>query len=194
MPWEKHFDIDETLDKAMGLFWARGYEATSVQALVGHMGINRGSLYDTFGDKRALFLATLRRYDEQSRRARLQALEQNPSPTGAIEALFSGWIDTALTDPDRSGCFLTNTALELAVHDREIGDLVARSQQETEAFFLRLVEKGQAAGEIAAALDAPRAARALLAALIGLLVLARSRSEPALLESIADAAVASLRP
>ena len=178
----------------MGHLRARGYETTSVQALVRRMGINRGSLYDTFGDKRALFLAALRRYDEQSRCARLQGLEQNPSPTGAIEALFSGWIDTALTDPDRSGCFLTNTALELAVHDREIGGLVARGQQETEAFFLGLVKKGQAAGEIAAVLDAPRAARALLAALVDVLVLARSRPEPALLESIAHGAVASLRP
>ena len=193
MPWEKRFDIDETLDKAMRLFWSRGYEATSMQALVRSMGINRGSLYDTFGDKRQLFLATLRRYDERSRRARLRALEQLHGPTDAIETLFAGWIDTALEDPKRSGCFLTNTALELAVHDREIGDLVARSQKETESFFRRLIEKGQSDGTIPLSIDAPQTARALLAALIGLLVLARSRPDATLLRSISTAALTLLR-
>jgi len=193
MPWEKRFDIDETLDKAMRLFWSRGYEATSMQALVRSMGINRGSLYDTFGDKRQLFLATLRRYDERSRRARLRALEQLHGPTDAIETLFAGWIDTALEDPERSGCFLTNTALELAVHDREIGDLVARSQKETESFFRRLIEKGQSDGTIPLSIDAPQTARALLAALIGLLVLARSRPDATLLRSISTAALTLLR-
>jgi TetR/AcrR family transcriptional repressor of nem operon len=192
MPWEKRFDIDETLEKAMRVFWARGYEATSMQALVQAMGINRGSLYDTFGGKRQLFLAALHRYDERNRRARLEALERGGSPRGAIEALFRGWIDAALEDAERSGCFLTNTALELAVHDREVGDLVARSQQETESFFMRLVERGQSEGEIPLSVDAPATARALLAALIGLLVLARSRPDAALLQSIADSAMASL--
>jgi TetR/AcrR family transcriptional repressor of nem operon len=192
MPWEKRFDIDETLEKTMRVFWARGYEATSMQALVQAMGINRGSLYDTFGGKRQLFLAALHRYDERNRRARLEALERGGSPRGAIEALFRGWIDAALEDAERSGCFLTNTALELAVHDREVGDLVARSQQETESFFMRLVERGQSEGEIPLSVDAPATARALLAALIGLLVLARSRPDAALLQSIADSAMASL--
>jgi TetR/AcrR family transcriptional repressor of nem operon len=192
MPWEKRFDIDGTLDKAMRLFWTRGYEATSVRALVDAMGINRGSLYDTFGGKRELFLATLRRYDEHNRRARLRTVERDHSPKGAIEALFAGWIDIVREDPERSGCFLTNTALELAVHDREVGNLVARSQQETEAFFLRVIETGQTAGEIPLSMDAPRTARTLLAALIGLLVLARSRPDAGVLQSIADGALAML--
>ena len=193
MPWEKSFDIDETLDKAMGLFWARGYEATSMQALVGAMGVNRGSLYDTFGDKRRLFLAALRRYDEQKRQLRLRSLEQTHSPKEAVEALFSGWTTIALEDPTRSGCFLTNTALELAVHTQEVSELVDRSQRETEAFFLRLIAKGQSDGSIPTSIDGPRTAAALLATLIGLLVLARSRPEAALLRSISDSAVALLR-
>lgn len=192
MPWEKRFDIDETLDKAMRLFWRRGYGATSMQALVRGMGINRGSLYDTFGGKRELFLAALRRYDERHRRVRLRALEQGYRPKAAIAALFSGWIDIALEDPERNGCFLTNTALELAVHDQQVGELVARSQQETEDFFLRLIEKGQPAGEFSPSVNAPQASRALLAALVGLLVLARTRPDPVLLRSISDAAMVSL--
>ena len=60
----KQFDRDEALERAMAVFWRRGYEGTSVRDLVEHMGINRGSLYDTFGDKRTLFLAAVDRYLE----------------------------------------------------------------------------------------------------------------------------------
>ncbi len=192
MPWDKRFDVSATLDKAMRLFWSQGYDGTSMQALIDEMGINRGSLYDTYGEKRALFIAALRRYDVQFRRTHLASLERTHSPRGAIEALFRGWIDLGLKDPGRNGCFLTNTALELAAHDSEIGEIVATSQKETEAFFRRLIRKGQASGEIPRAVDPAKTARGLLAALIGLLVLVRSRPERALLESIAETALASL--
>lgn len=160
--------------------------------LVYHMQINRGSLYDTYGDKRSLFLAALRRYDEQWRQSRLSALTQSHPPVEAIRRLFQDWIEHALNDPDHSGCFLTNTALELAAHDREIGKIVAASQRGIEAFFRQLIETAQLRGEVPARVDASRAAQSLLAALIGLLVLARSRPERALLESIAAQALAGL--
>ncbi len=192
MPWTKKFDIDETLDKAMRRFWSHGYEATSMQDLVRHMRINRGSLYDTFGDKRSLFIASLHRYDDRWRQARLTALAQAYAPVEAIHRLFQDWIEHALNDPDQSGCFLTNTALELAAHDREIGEIVAASQRGIEAFFHQLIEQGQASGDIPADINTSHAAQLLLAALIGLLVLARSRPERTLLESIAAQALAVL--
>ena len=148
MPWEKSFDINHALDKATRLFWSRGYDATSMQALVDQMGINRGSLYDTYGDKRSLFIAALRRYDHQFRRNRLAELERKHTPKAAIEALFKGWIKIALDDPGRSGCFLTNTAHEVAAHDAEIGAIVATSQRDTEKIFVRLIRHGQVSGEI----------------------------------------------
>ncbi len=119
-------------------------------------------------------------------------MEQSYTPKEAIHRLFRDWIEHALNDPDHSGCFLTNTALELAAHDREVGDIVAESQRGIEAFFHQLIEKGQSSGEMAADIDAGRAAQLLLAALIGLLVLARSRPERGLLEAIAAQALAGL--
>jgi len=77
MPWTKNFDVDRTLDKAMRLFWAHGYEATSMQDLVDGMGINRGSIYSTYGDKRQLFLAALNRYDVECRKSLLESLDQH---------------------------------------------------------------------------------------------------------------------
>lgn len=190
MPWIKNFDVDETLDKAMRLFWARGYEATSMQDLVNGMGINRGSIYSTYGDKRKLFIATLNRYDVECRKTQLEALEKQHSPKAAINALFQSWIDRVMSDGGNSGCFLTNTALELAAHDKEVGTLVANSQCEIESFFRRMVLGGQQAGEISTSLSPEKTAQSLLAALVGLLVLSRSRPEPELLKSVADGAMA----
>lgn len=192
MPWVKTFDVEQALDKAMQVFWLHGYEATSVQDLLDAMGINRGSMYDTFGDKRSLFIAALQRYDSMYRRSQLAAIERGYTPKAGIKALFDGWIDTVLKDASRRGCFLTNTALGLAAHDPEIGAMVAASQKDIEAFFCRLVRRGQSAGEIPRNRDPARQSRSLLAALIGLLVLGRNRPEPALMHSIVGGAMASL--
>ena len=190
MPWVKNFDVEETLDKAMHLFWARGYEATSMDDLVKGMGINRGSIYSTYGDKRKLFIAALNRYDVKCRKAQLTALEHENSPKAAINALFYGWIDRAMADPDNSGCLLTNTALELASHHEDIGEIVADSQRDIEKFFRRMIKRGQRSGEISPTLSATKTAQSLLAALIGLLVLSRSRPDRNLLKSVADGAMA----
>lgn len=192
MPWEKNFDVPQTLNKAMRVFWSRGYEATSIQDLVDEMGINRGSMYSTFGDKRSLFIAALRMYDSEYRRAQLFAIERKHRGKAGIRALFDGWIETVMNDPEHGGCFLTNTALELATHDPEIGALVAQSQADIEDFFRRLIRQGQELGEIPAQRDVNELARTLLAMLVGLLVLGRSRPEPALLHSISEGAIAAL--
>lgn len=189
MPWHKQFDVDATLDVAMEAFWDRGFEATSMQNVVDCTGVNRASLYATYGDKHTLFLAALRRYAAGVGRQIAEIEERVPPGPAAIEALFRLF---AHDDPcgrgrrkaGRRGCFLTNTALELAPHDREAGRVVARGQEQMEAFFVRMVEAGQAAGTIPQPLDARAAARGLLASLIGLVVLARSRPDSELLETV----------
>jgi TetR/AcrR family transcriptional repressor of nem operon len=192
MPWEKQFDIDEVLDKAMQAFWSRGYEATSMQALVERTGINRGSLYSTYRDKHALFLAALRKFTEEIHHKRLADLESRYAPREAIRQLFLAYISQASEKGSNCGCFLTNTALELAAHDREARRIVVEAQKKTEEWFARMIRKGKAEGGIAPNVKPAEAASALLASLIGLSVLMRSRPEPALLQSIADDAVRRL--
>ncbi len=190
MPWEKQFDTDEALAKAMDAFWARGYEATSVQDLVACMGINRGSLYATFGDKRQLFIQALRRYDAQHREAWVAALEKRRSPRRAILGAFEGAISAVLKTGSRDGCLLVNTALELSPHDEEIAGIVGHGLAEMEAFFRAKIEEGQAMGEVPARVAPTETARALLGLFIGLRVLSRSRPEAPLLRSIAKQAEA----
>ncbi len=192
MPALKQFDVDVALSRAMNAFWARGYEATSVQHLVGAMGINRGSLYATFGDKRRLFLAALRKYDREHREGGLSALAADNGPRAAILAAFEGAIE-ATAGGNRDGCLLVNSALELSPHDPEVAAVVAEGLRETEAFFRDRIEAGQAQGEIPAELAAQDTARALLGLFVGLRVLSRGRPEPPLLRALADQAGALLQ-
>src|SRR3990172_8886355 len=189
MPWEKQFDVDEVLDKAMQAFWRRGYEATSMQDLVERTGINRGSLYSTYRDKHALFLAALRKYAETVHHRRLADVEARYGPREAIRQSFLAFTRQLSEKGGRRGCFLTNTALELAAHDPEAGRIVAEAQKETEAWFARMIEKGKAVGEISPQVKPAQAAQGLLALLIGLSVLNRSRPERALLQAIVDDAI-----
>lgn len=191
MPWEKQFDVEEVLDKAMHVFWNRGYEATSMQDLVNRTGINRGSLYATFRDKHSLFLAALLRYAETIHHRRLVHLQCAYGPREAIRQAFLAFIPQGAEAGNR-GCFLTNTALELAAHDPEAGRIVARAQKQTEAWFARMIRKGKAAGEISPHVQPREAASALLASLIGLSVLVRSRPERALVQSVVDSNIQRL--
>jgi TetR/AcrR family transcriptional repressor of nem operon len=193
MPWEKQFDEHQVLDKAMQAFMVRGFEATSIQDLVDSMGLNRGSIYATFGDKRSLFLKALAHYEMHHRQAWFAALRRRPTPRGAILSVFEGAMEAALSDRGRSGCFLVNSAIELSLHDDDIAEAVAEGLTCTETSFRELIAEGQRIGEIRADIDPRRTARVLLGLLVGLRVLARGRPERPLLGALADQAAALLR-
>jgi len=184
MPWEKQFDVKETLTKAMEAFWSRGFVATSMQDLVDTMGINRASIYSTYGDKRALFMQSLNHYDETYRCALLNQIRIENTPRNAIMALFEGVVHETLMNGNRTGCLLVNTALELAPPDEEIAGVVARALEETEDFFEGLVERAQELGEVSASVDPVETARGLLNLLLALRVLSRSRPEEAALRAV----------
>lgn len=172
MPWEKRYDDSEVLERAMHAFWAHGYEATSVSDLVQATGLNRGSLYSAFSDKRDLFIAALRHYDRTERSAFLDRLSRDNGPREAIVAAFAA---AASTRPDApAGCLLVNTALEVAPHDPTVRRLVNAALAEVEAFFHERIAEGRASGEIPATTDAAATAQALLGLFLGLRVLARS--------------------
>lgn len=191
MPQEKQFNKQEALGRALDAFWSRGFEATSMQNLVDCMGINRGSLYATFGDKRALFVAALASYDE-GRRQMLAEFEKRYEPRDAIRNVFLAFTRDLVEDGGNKGCFITNTALELAPHDDEVRKLVSAAQEDVEQFFVRMIRKGKASGAIGDHVRPSDAARGLLASLLGLLVLTRSRPEKALLRNIVDEAMRRL--
>lgn len=192
MPWEKSFDEEDVLEKAMQVFWAKGFDSTSISDLLAGTGINRGSLYNAFGGKQALFEKVLLKYDRDKRRALLAELEAMDDPRKAIYAFFDKIVDETLTDTQRKGCFLINTASEIANLDEHLADIITNGLREIEAFFRRSIEVGQARSEIDKHLDPEATAKSLMAFLVAIRVLGRGAfSEEALL-TIANSAKQSI--
>lgn len=185
----KEFDEAKAIDGAVDCFWARGYEATSVRDLAEHMGIGGASLYNAYGGKRALFVKALERYADRSSRERIARLEASGRPKQAIETFLAEIIEKSLNDRARKGCLLVNSALDVAPHDAEIGKVVAGYLDEIRAFFQRNIEAGRRAGQMPRSLDAVAASAHLLGVLLGIRVLARTRPDRTLLESIARPAL-----
>ncbi len=188
----RSFDEDAALDAATGLFWRQGYAATSVRELGVAMGLGLPSLYNAFGDKHALFTRCLDRYLDGSMRARIRGLEGAPAPWAAIATFLEEIVSRSLADP--RGCFLVNSALEVAPHDAEVRAMIAARLNELEGFFRRTVQAGQADGSIARQHPAEDLARLLVMSIMGLRVLARLRPEAELLRGAARQALAALGP
>ena len=188
----KEFDEDKAIDGAVDCFWVRGYEATSVRDLADHMGIGGASLYNAYGGKRALFVAALERYANRSSRERIARLEATGRPKQAIEAFLAEIIERSLKDRARRGCLLVNSALDVAPHDAEIGKVVAGYLEEIRAFFQRNIESCRRAGQVPRTIDAEGVSAHLLGVLLGIRVLARTRPDRALLESVVRPALSLL--
>lgn len=192
MPRKKEFDEFEVLQRAMEIFWLKGYEATSVQDLVEQMGINRGSLYGTFSDKRALFLAAIQYYDQTVVTSVVQILHSPGSARRAIVDYIRGVAERAAENTDREGCFLTNAAVEVAPKDKEAEERLAASLQRIEAAFYDALVAARAKGEIRTRRDLRDLARFLTSSIQGIRVMARVNRDRRSLMAIADIIIASL--
>jgi len=190
MPRTKEFGTEEALDAAMQLFWRKGYAATSLRDLLDGMGIGYGSFYNAFGDKHALFLASLDRFREL-RTSWIDGVLEN-SGLGGIEEVFRRTVDGLVGFEPRRGCLLANTAVELGPHDAEVAAKISRYVRHTEAVFERALIRAQEAGEIPADRDPRALARFLVNALHGLRVLARAGTARAVLEDAVRVALDGL--
>jgi TetR/AcrR family transcriptional regulator, transcriptional repressor for nem operon len=193
MPWEKSFDEDEIVGKAMNVFWEKGFEPASLADLIAGTGITRGSIYNAFGGKEQLFVKALQKYDKDNRRALLSELEAIDDPVRAIAVLFDGIVSDTVADPGKKGCFLVNTASDLATHGDEVNNLVRTGMREFQAFFRRSIEVGQARRQINSTLDPEATAKGLMAMVVAIRVLGRGIFDEASLKTIAAQAQRLLR-
>lgn len=180
----KAFEEQDVLEKAMRLFWEQGYEKTSMQDLVEHMGIHRRSLYDTFGDKHQLFLKSMELYGKQIYAAIVQEVKQASTAREGIHAIFRFVIERSEDRPP--GCMLVNTAVELGIRDEQADGMANEGFMRTEELFVELIRKGQETGEFSRSLEANETAEGLHNALIGLRVLARTTTNKEKMYRIAD--------
>jgi len=187
----KSFDPTRALDRALQLFWCRGYSATSLHDLLAHMGISRQSLYDTFGDKHKLFLAALDRYCAVHSQLPLRPLMEDGPVCDALRIVLRELVKEA-ADGETRGCFLVNAAIECAPHDQDIAAKVAAGVGATEDVFAEVIRHGQRNGEIAREHDPVVLARYLVTMMQGLRVQTKALSDPSTLYPVIDLTLATL--
>ncbi len=188
----REFERDQVVDRAVEVFWRNGFEATSIRDLVEATGLNRGSLYNTFGDKAGLFEAALERYMATAPTQHVVAAAETGPPRQVIEEFFARLVELGASDPERRGCLMTNTAAEMAARDKDVAARLAAAFQGLEDALFRLIERGQETGEIAPWRDPRALARFLVAAAQGLRITAKINRNRAALANIAETTLASL--
>lgn len=188
----KAFDRTVALERAKDLFWCKGYEAASIQELTEAMGIGRGSLYETYRSKHALFLEALRLSREQNRLDAGRLLDEECAPRDIIVGIFARVVDDAVDDPGRRGCMIVNAITELAAHDRLVEVEAREAVEHVETGLTWLVEEGQRRGEFRLDLDPLTTARFLANSINGMRVTGKARPDRAALEGVASLALSVL--
>ncbi|WP_172383627.1 TetR/AcrR family transcriptional regulator [Streptomyces sp. MNP-20] len=189
----KEFDPDVALRSALDLFWSRGYEATSMADLVAHLGIGRASIYATFGNKHELYLKALDRYAETREPELLDALScPGPALPGVRNLVRRFAAEAAAADRRHTGCFITNTAAELAPHDEAADRRVERNWEGLETLLRSALTRAQAQGELPEGRDPRALARMLLVLLQGIRVVGKVSGGPERVRDAAEQALALL--
>jgi len=189
----KIFNEEDVIDKAVKVFWAKGYEATSMQDLVNAMGIQRGSLYATFGSKQQLFLKSLNRYSVTVVKNLLEILNSKPSAIESIELFFAQLVEHLLTAGELRSCLVTNSAIERGLNDNETKQLVLQLLQALENGFYNSLLRAKDNAEISTEIDLKQLASYLTSSMQGLLVMGKVCSERSVLEGINQVTLSVLK-
>lgn len=184
MPRSPTFDRDAKIEQAMQLFWEKGYEATSVQDLVDHLGLNRSSLYNAFGGKHDLYLEALDQYRREDIEWLRRQLQEAPTALQGIRQAFVAVAERATESC--CGCFTTNAAVECAPRDVSTQERTRESFEEMRSLFRVAVERAQEEGAIDASRDAEALGRHLTNAYNGIHLTAKTEPPDEVVQDIVD--------
>jgi TetR/AcrR family transcriptional repressor of nem operon len=185
------FDRQEALEKAMGLFWRNGYEATGLTHLTTEMGIGRQSLYNAFGDKHSLFIEAMKHYASRNGQPLIDILRAPGSGVNNIRQALEAVV-SLMTSGDCCGCLVTNSIVELAPHDEEVAEVVRSALNRVEKAFKDAVDLAIESGEISADTDARAMARFLNNTLHGMVVMGKASASKAALKDVVKIALSKL--
>ena len=173
MPRVKLFCEDEVLQKSIDLFWEKGYNNTSIQDLVDYLGINRGSLYDTFGGKRELFDKAFKKYLANNNNGLFAFFEAQESVKKGFEKFFEIPLNAAICTNGIRGCFAVNTITEMLPEDKLLQEILVKNKAIIENAFYQFLKIGVAKGEIKKSKDLKKITSFLYSLLNGILVTAK---------------------
>jgi TetR/AcrR family transcriptional regulator, transcriptional repressor for nem operon len=186
----REFDTEQALDRAMDLFWRRGYAATSLQDLLSELSIGSGSLYAAFGSKDKLYARALERYCSGHAGGLVELLDSADNVRSAVRKALTQMVEADLEDPDR-GCLLVNAATERG-DDPETADRVQTTLRLVESALAAALEKAKARGELSADKNPVELARFLTTFVQGLRVVGRARIGRPFVEDAVETALRSL--
>lgn len=194
MPRPKEFVPEEAIEKAMHVFWHKGYEAASMEELLDAMEINRGSLYATFGSKRDLFLKAMDHYcGEGGVGGRFSILLQPGPALPLIHRFVDAIVDFVLSDPLRRGCLITNTVMELAPHEKNIGKRLSKRFHLLEDAFFELLTRAKREGDLTKDKDPRALARVLVTMMQGMIVMIKAGTPADVVKQTAKTALLVLK-
>lgn len=174
MPRTREFDVNETLDKAMHLFWEKGYVETSVRDLVKCTGVAHAGLYSAFGDKEGLFKAAVRKYCLKIANEMFGVLDRSNAGRAEIEHVFELILQMNRDGRLRNGCMLVNTAIEFSETDEELKNMVLDNFNKLVIALSRVLTHAVAAGEVRDDLPVKRTAISMATTIHGLAALSRA--------------------
>jgi TetR/AcrR family transcriptional regulator, transcriptional repressor for nem operon len=189
MSRKKAFDPERALAKAMAVFWRLGYDSASTETLMKAMGIARQSLYDTFGDKRALYLKALAYYRDKTNGDMQRLMETTPSVKESFGKLLFGLAAETRSQHER-GCLLLSANLQRDTRDVVVADFLRDNQARVEAIFVTALRRAQGLGELSGAHDAAALAHFFVVTIQGMRASARLKSDRHALEQVARVALA----
>ena len=192
MPRTKQFNEQEVLNRAMELFWEKGFHATSMQDLVSHLGINRASLYDTFGGKEALFDSAFAHYRTTSGEKIQEIFHTSATIKEGFQRLFEMAIEEAANDPGRKGCFVVNTTTEMIPGNEKIHQTLIANKENAENLFAGYVQKGINNGELSPSINPQEIGLMLFALYNGIRVVAKVDSDAEKLRKVVNSGLSVL--
>jgi len=184
MPRTEDFNRVQVLDKAKNAFWMKGYNGTSIQDLVDATGLNRSSIYNSFGSKMEFYQESLKHYQNESSSIFDKAKKQERTAIETIGLIFVYVLEDILGDSERKGCMLINCHTEMGNQDAQLNALFSANQERLVSIFEELVNQGQEDGSIRKSEKSDLLAYYLVNAFQGFRITGMNMTDPKVLKSI----------
>ena len=178
----------------MRLFWRKGYAATSVEDLIETLHLSRSSLYDTFGDKRTLFLEALKLYSERVINGMARTLNESPSPIAGIQKVFDELIAGAGSETGALGCFMVNSVAELVPYDPDVTEIATTYTDSLQRLLTKVLTEARSQNIVTKVQTPEQLAAYVFNMIQGMRVLIKSGATREQVQAISDITLKSLQP
>jgi TetR/AcrR family transcriptional repressor of nem operon len=186
----KDFDEQEIIKKAVGLFWQKGYNGTSMQDLIDGLGIGRSSIYHAFGDKHTLYLKALELYQQEGTKRLVDIINAGPTIQIAVRNLMKMGSSDRVLCGIPEGCFKVNAGVEVAVDDEKILQLLREDDIIIENALYSAIKQQQDSGKLSPVKDPRALARFICNTIAGIRVYAKTNKDEGFFDDIINTALA----